>query len=632
MPYDLMLKPDGEFVDGDGRATMRGTELAKELIDYTTTLEASFGQLYMQMDTYESFWRMEARRFESPEDRELNRYLPAYATNEGRVLADKIVRANVRDPVRFRVRIGAEWSNEQRVESQRLERQLYAAHVKADEERYCAHLGLIQSTLAWQLAVRGVALCVPYVRASSRQNFADDYGDEHPFMVRTPDPRECVWEPGPYGLQFFARHFFRPVQELASKAWLRDVKGDAKKKGLVQAYEAWWLDEDEDVWYASVVENQFVVEPVNRTKERRLKRLPVIVDTAFGAPSGMRISSDLSTTIAHTYQGAMENNINAYLVTNTINAYEIQNLKDGTFTNLAIFTRKELTAQDQKDWHKRRAFLKLDPNDRPPQVLAPPQISESVRLLDQKLMQSKQQGGMPDIVGGGVPDGLSALYASEVAHRGDLKAGPVSDALRRIYLASGRSLFQQLVNLRRRVKLASTDARGKSYVETVDPSKLPKAGDYILETVHEPYLARDEYRDAQTAQTWRVAGKSALSIFDEYTDDPTEEENRRLEELMKADPGFQALELAAHAAKVYPERKDIQAYFMQKAALAAQPAGGQTNAPRASASTTGGTLPQLPGGPATPMPESQVDMGEMIDPTDPATQAMLGAQGAALGG
>lgn len=632
--YDALLNcADAPLVDDDKNATDAGMQVIRAIKDRTSALMTTFGSLHGQMDEYEELWRLEAVRWQTPEDKQFNRYLPAFATNEPRVLTNRLERACTKDRVQFRVELGQSQDDPTRERSQRLERYLSGAFYMADMERRRVNLGYVQNTLAWALTVRGCGIIVPIVRASKRQKNSDEYGDEDPFQVRTPDPRECVFEESADGLAFFAHHFWRAVEDCAGKDHLEGIRPTNTRDGLCMAWNVWWLDAKGEVWNASVIEDRFFLPPANHTTARGLRYLPVTVDSAEGAPAEFRVTTSAATGLKYHMQGPLETNKDAYAVSNTINAFNMFLMKSSVFSSLATFSERKLTDQELQDIFNGRGVLRFDREDKAPQYIAPPQLSETLQRWSLTLDRMKAAGGLPDQAGANIPQGMSGLAIAETALQGDVKAGPIVDALKRMFLEAGHCILRQHKKLNRQITVQGKDINRRPFIDVFKPGELPKPGEYMIETVLDPFLVRDEYRDAQTAATLATAGFPFLSIADKYSKDPVEEENRRIEQLIKADPGVQALEMARVAQDIM-KRPDIAAFFTAKAmgTLKLSPAG-VTNAPRAGMPSDAAPMP-MSTEPAPPLPPESdpSQLLGMVNPTEPGTQELLGAIGAAEGG
>lgn len=622
--YDLMMDPSQvPMVNDDDTATVAGQALQRELIECTSSTEGDFGALYTQMDTYEKFWRCDVERTAWGKDHDLTKNLPPYAINDGRVLADRLVRSVTRQPIRYRVKLGSGWSPEQQEMSQELEYYCAAAHYAADCERRAQHprpFGTLQHDTAAYLIVRGVAIVIPFMRSSPRQKVADiGWGTgEEPIVVRTPDPRECMWADG-----FFAHKHTRRANEFAGKPWAHVLKYGQDNE--CEAYNVWWRDADQNVWNASFVGKDsycWIVPPTNHTSTRGMKVLPVIIDTAFGSPSEMRVAQSRTTSIQHQYQGALETNVQAYRAKNLIKAYKMVQLRDGTFYSMAIFSDKQLTDDEKENVYNGRNFFQFNKDDRPPAMLAPPELADGIRLFMQELDQEAAMGGLPTNVGTGVPEGMSGIAAQEMFLQGDAKAGPIAGAQRRIFKDMQYSIRRQHARLGRMVKMRGEGA----FSRTFKASDVAQWDEFDLEVQHEPFLVEDEYRKAQTASTWRQAGRPFIAVMDDVTDDPIREDTMRQEEQMRALPALQYLDQARIALR--NKRPDQAALLMKMAAIEAgmldQAAAqnGITNAPASGPTNGAGVVPQLPEGTAPPPMVT-----EQMDPTQLADQQRLGLQG-----
>lgn len=629
--YEFLTHPDGyTFIEDDGKTTPAGDALIKEIQGYSEVCRGDFSALHGQMDAYEDFWRVTARRLAFTEDKELNRHLPAYAINDGRVLADRLVRANVRRPIRYRVPIGSEWSEDERTASQRFERYCAAVHAMADQERRAQRprpLGSLQATLAWMLSVRGMGILIPFVRSSPRQKIADTgWGtDDSPFVMRTPDPRLCMFSD-----DFFVHQHWRNASEFLMQDWHGYLRPKDEKTGQCQAWNAWWQDCEGHVWNATIIDNCFLIPPTDHTATRGLTSLPVIVDSAFGAPVETTISSETSASVKHHYQGALEAVAEVYAAKNLIKSFELTLLRSSTFANLLVFSDKNVTKDDADALFSGRSIMKLNKGD-DAKLLEPPQLSESIKMFQMELDREGELGGMPNSSGSGVPDGMSGIASQEYFFQGDAKAGPISDAMKRMFLDMQQVVGDQHRRLRRTIQMMNPgDTKKRPFMEAFKPEDLPAPGTYELRIVHEPFLVEDEYRKAQTVQVYRAAGRPFISSFDEISDDPIREDELRQEEQMKALPVISYFESAKIAQKI--GRPDIAKIFltmakMEAGALEAQAAQvpGKTNAPVAAVQPDAAPLPQ--GQPAL-LPAS----AETLNPADPADSAALGAMGAQMGG
>ncbi len=626
--YCEQMEHPGEFtlVDAEGCPTDDGRRLVQDLIARARSLETDFSALRAQMQEYEDYWRLQAVRWDAREDKRLLLFTPAFATNEPRVLVDKAIRAVTRERVAWRISVQASWAQEKRDATQGLERYLASAFWMGDAERLRHAMPPAQHSLAWMGAVRGVAILIPFVRASPRQRQGDEYGDTEPFLVRTPDPMQAVWEDGADGLSFFASQDSRRAREFQGRP---ELEGLIPKEGNVEVWNIWWTDEDGNVWNAATAgDAHFHVPPTNHTSRRRLRYLPVYVDTPFfGAPVEATIRQSDTLSVQYRYQGILESVKDTYAVKNAMNGYAMRLMKDAIYSTLAINDERPHTADELKDLHRGPTVLNLGPDGRA-QYLAPPQLSESLVRWGQTLDRYAQSGGMPDAALAGVSEGMTGVAIQEAALQGDLRAGPLSDMLKRIYQGGGECFFNQHRALRRKVKISGPGAGRSLVVEEFDPSMLPPPGDYIIECIHTPTLVRDEYREAQTLATQRNAGRAFEAAADDFFKDPQREAALARQERMEMLPGIQYLLLANDARAKYPNRPDIVAHLMDLSKAEVQAAHGASNPPQTGVDPAAAPMPQLPGGPA---PVSPVGNGR-IDPNNPGDQSMLAQMGATYGG
>lgn len=599
-----------------------GAALAGEMRACASSLESDFSQVYVQMDTYERWWRADRdSTWDLDEsERRLKEFLPRSPSAEGRNLCDALMRSVTKKALEWRSPIGNDWTAEQREAAAALETYAYGALAMVDAERRRAGFRPVQWTAAWQLIVRGMGIVVAQVRSGPGQKYPDAAGDRQPFMWRTPDPRECGFATDGDGISAFAHHYWRDRFSLRGRDDLQAAYENPSrdKEGLCDTVNLWWRADDGDIWNAVIVENEFSVPPTNHTARRKLSYVPVFVDTAYGAPPETRLSGDDLTSLRFHFQGALENNIESYRLSARIRAYQMALLRDSALYGLVMFTNKNVTKADVDKMFQGRSVTVLDKEDRPPQLLQPPQLSASVAELAAELNLQKQQGGLPGAAAGNVPAGVSGILASMMAQQGDLKAGPVSDALKRMMLAAMECTVEQHRALRRSIQM-----RGRygttNFIRKFDGDKLPDPASVILEAVHDAVLVKDEYAEANTIATLRNAGLPRLTMFDRIERDPLEQERRFFEELMKQDPMVQALEMAAIAARL--GRDDIAALFSQRAQMMNAPQGapaGASPAPVQGVDPEAGVMPQLG--------------GARVDPSQATTQQRLGALGLEYGG
>lgn len=634
-PSDRILHPgEIEAVDDDGATTHEGRLLAHDLTDCARALESRFGTLRAQMRDYESWWRQEPVRWTSGQDRELADTLPAMPNAKGRILAARVVRANVKERVEFKISINADWTQDERAATQALERYCYGSLWMADIERRRRKLGHIQPTLAWYGAVRGAAIAIPFVRKSPRQADGDQYGSVEPYVVRTPDPITCVWDEGSYGLTFFATIDWRPASDFYASPHLKEIapSGEGRYRGYCEHVNVWWCDGDRNVWNATIVEGCFDIPPTNHTKARGLTRLPVFLDTpGYGSPPDALIADSDETSIADHYQGVMENNINAYAVESYIDSINMRLMKDAAQWILATASETPLNAEQLKEAMKGNGLIQLGKDGRI-YTVAPPQLSDSLVRWKAELDARQQLGGMPNTAVAGVEVGMTGVAIQEALLQGDFVAGPVSHMLKRMYEDIAHCLISQHRALGRKIKVKGIDKGRGLFTVGVDAAHLPPPDDYIIEAVHKPALVRDGYRDAQEAATWKAAGRSWISIADEFFADPAREQSLTDQEQLNAIPEIKLSIFLTEAIKLYGPQSQpaklaatmLNARLQQMAAESAPPPG-PTNAPAPGAAMDAAPMPQLPGGPARPTPAG-------VDPTEPIAQEMLGQIGAEQGG
>lgn len=626
----MMYPNDLVAVDDDGCTTAEGHLLAKELVECARSHEARFGTLRAQMRTYESWWRQEAVRWSSGRDDELAKTLPVFPNAKGRILAARVVRANVKERVGFKISINADWTNDQRSATQALERYCYGALWMADQERQRRALGQLQPTLAWNGAVRGVAVAIPFVRKSKRQNDGDVYGDLEPYVLRTPDPYTCVWDEGSYGLTFFASMDWRPQSDFYGMTELAGISPSGKDRyaGYCETTNVWWCDADRNVWNATIVEGCFLIPPTNHTKARGLKRLPVIVDTpAFGSPKEAFIAQSDEISLADHYQGVLQNNVNSYAVEAYIDAINMRLMQKSAQTILVTAADKSLTAEELQNAAQGDVIVQLGRDGRLYEV-APPQLSDSLVRWKAELDARQQLGGMPNTAVAGIESGMTGVAIQEALLQGDFVAGPVSDMLRRMHEEIAHCLIAQHRALGRKIKLKGIDKGRGLFSIGVDAGSLPSAEDYILEAVHKPALVRDGYRDAQEANAWRAAGRAWEAIADEKFPDPEREVRLSDQEKLRAIPEVQIATALQEAITLYgrdSQPAKVMALFLKQRMEQIVTDSGRTNAPAAGAPMDAAPLPQLPGGPASITPAG-------VNPTEPIAQEQLGQMGAELGG
>jgi hypothetical protein len=632
MDYQLLGEPQKALTKkGEFRTGMKEL-FATELRALASQAEGDFSMVWNQMDVYERHWRMEAERTSEVTDKRLKRYLPSLRNSDPRNLCDQLVRANTKQRAVFRVPLGGEWTEGQQSQSQRLERYLQGSLYMGDADRRHARLDPVQNALAWYLVVRGMGIYLPLLRSSPRQQSPDALGDAA-FMLRTPDPRECAYLLDGLGISAFSHHYYRDAASLRHRADLQAARENPTKRdeGLCDTVNMWWRSDDGHVWNATIVENDFSVMPMDWTAKRQMHYLPVFVDSAYGAPAEARLFGSDSASLMYKFQGALENNIDLYRTTNKIRAYQMAMLEKSALYALVTFSDGRRLNRDEVDKaFQGNALIQMDHKDRV-EVLAPPQLSDGLKELLADMNVGKREGGLPGAVAGNVPAGMAGVLAAMLANQGDMKAGPVSDALKRLLVAGGDCLVAQLRYTGRVVNVQGVDGYRRAFMEKFDPKSLPAPGEYLLEVMHEPELVKDEYQEANTMAVLRNAGMPLLSMFDRMSKDPLEEMNRWREERIEGDPGVASLRAAA--AMFQRGRDDLGNYFMQRAMQLIAPAGAG-----AGGSPGGGVSPSPamgvdPEAGAMPAMQSMGGMGGApVDPSQPNDQARLGALGLAYGG
>ncbi|MGH2602663.1 MAG: hypothetical protein ACRDJ9_25165, partial [Dehalococcoidia bacterium] len=558
------------------------------------------------------------------EDRTFDQYLPAFATNEPRVLVDKAIRANTRERIGWRIKIEARHSLDQRNATQALERYAYAWHWMSDRERReAARLFPLQYTLAWFGSVRGGAILIPMLRDSTRSKYADKDGYTAPFLTRTPDPLYSVWSDDGC---FFASQDFRDPKRYSH---LPGIGGAVVvKQNHCETWNVWWKDAEGDVWNATILGDRcFAVPPTNHTPRRGLKYLPVYIDAPlYGAPAEATIGDSDQTSLAARHEGVLHSVKDIFAVANFVNSCYMVLLKDSTFSILLNTTGTPITEDQIKDLYRRRSILNLRTEEGrgTVQPLPPPQLSASVETFQDRLTRMMQLGGMPDTAIAGVSEGMTGVAIQEMAMQGDYKAGPISDMLRRLFGDGIACVWGQQRALGRKVRLSGRDRRDLVLMD-VNPADLPREGDYILEALHQPTLVRDRFREAQTMMTERNGGRSFEASADEYYDDPEREVSLKDQEDAKALPFVKFLDLAREMAILHPERTDLVRAFMTAAVNSmpqpAAPTGGVSPAPQPGTDMAAEPMPQLPGGLAAP-PD--------VNPADAGDSSMLGQIGGAV--
>jgi hypothetical protein len=639
-PDSLMLNPGQvEYVDDEGLPTAEGADLMHELVSYARSLEGRFGQLREQMRLYEAWWRQSAVRNTFGTDAELTKGLPVFPNAKGRILIAKVVRANVKERVGFKISLDANWTEKENNAAQRLERYCHGALWMADQERAQRALDEIQSSLAWYGAARGCAIAVAFVRNSKRQKESDEYGDAEPYLVRTPDPMTCTWNEGSYGIDFYARVDARPLSDFYGLDYMQGVQpsGPGSKEENGETFDVWWADAERNVWNATVVSgSHFLVAPTNHTSRRGLSYLPVSIDAPrFGSPRESSVGDSDQYSLRDHYQGVLENNVNAYAVESYINATRMRNLQDFTNWAIAIASERNINVEELKLAFQGNTVLFLGKDGRVFPV-QPPEISKTVTDFAVYLDGLQQMGGMPNTAIAGISTGMTGVALQEAILQGDLAAGPISDMLKRMHQGIVHCLLLQHRKLGRKIELRGQERQGGLFTEGVDAASLPPPSSYIISAIHEPALIRDDYRTAQTMLTQKSAGRSSAAIFDDFFPDPLRELRLADQEQLDALPGIKLAKLVDEARSKYGE--DSTAFRYATALLAAhlteqgmapegqaRIVGGGTNGPAPGATMAAESMPQLPGGPASAVPAG-------VNPNDPTAQAMLGQLGAELGG
>lgn len=493
---------------------MNRYETVSDLLGRVTKLESDHLDRQTMHEQDHALWRLEEYVLDeirhNSKIKQAN--YPAFTSNAPRTLSRAVLAMLNKNGPRIMFQMPPDVSPEEADRISNNERLIYGAIYENDLLRSARADNSLQYEITWYIAHRGGVIIRPLVRPD---------GVATKFPVDVYDPYECVWDEGYEGLTFFTRHYVDQKSAVLDR-WNFDEnkEGDVKCNiaGEVECYDIWWTEKGDDdatpdayasprVYNAVIVGDKFAKDP---TEHKELKRLPIFVVRAGGAPSRMsQMPGDGQQTWRKDQFEGIYTSVRQTIawINRAATLYSLY-LRDGAIGPWVYKGQKNRNPGTPRPFQT----IRINPGEEFGPVGMPQMANEAKEFLG-FIQNEWMKGGVSEIVFGNVPFTVSGFGMTQLRGAVEVLIGSFVKATETAYLLIAEELTSQFVtNRKRKFDVKGTDGRGKVFMQALKPSDVQRQ--YVIKVTLKDGMPDDVVAMGNAANQWAAAGAPRREIYE----------------------------------------------------------------------------------------------------------------------
>lgn len=444
---------------------------------------------------------------------------PSFTSNAPRTLSRAVLAMLNKNGPRITFQMPPDVSPDEADRIANNERLIYGAIYENDLLRSSRVDNPLQYEITWYIAHRGGVVLRPLVRPDGKRT---------KFPVDVYDPYECVWDEGYEGLTFFARHYVDQKSAVLDRWNFDESDGEptCNSIGEVECYDVWWTEKGDDpqtpdadapvkIYNAVITGDRWAKEP---TEHKELKRIPVFVVRAGGAPSRMaQMPGDGAQTWRKDQFEGIYTSVRETIgwINRAATLYSLY-LRDGAIGPWVYKGAKNRNPGTP------RAFqtIRINPGEEFGPVGMPGMANEAKEFLG-FIQNEWMKGGVSEIVFGNVPFTVSGFGMLQLRGAVEVLIGSFVKATETAYQLIAEELSSQFVSYgKKKFDVRGTDGRGKVFMEAIRPADIQRQ--YVIKVTLKDGMPDDVVAMGNAANQWASAGAPMREIYEKIfgADDP----------------------------------------------------------------------------------------------------------------